>query len=53
MSGLYTVAARVLQWSAMGDNEQIKQVKYRYLRALGTKHWDDFAGTLTEDVIGR
>ena len=30
--------------------EAIKQVKYRYLRALDTKHWDDFAVTLTEDV---
>ena len=30
--------------------EAIKQVKYRYLRALDTKHWDDFADTLTEDV---
>lgn len=30
--------------------DAIKQVKYRYLRALDTKHWDDFADTLTEDV---
>ena len=30
----------------------IKQVKYRYLRALDTKHWDEFADTLTEDVVG-
>ncbi len=30
----------------------IKQVKYRYLRALDTKHWDDFADTLTEDIVG-
>ena len=36
----------------MGDIEDIQQVKYRYLRALDTKHWDDFAETLTEDVIG-
>lgn len=28
----------------------IKQVKYRYLRALDTKHWDDFAATLADDV---
>jgi hypothetical protein len=34
------------------DVEAIKQVKYRYLRALDTKHWDDFADTLTEDVRG-
>ncbi|HTX95962.1 MAG TPA: nuclear transport factor 2 family protein [Mycobacterium sp.] len=34
------------------DIEAIKQVKYRYLRALDTKHWDDFADTLAEDVVG-
>lgn len=34
------------------DIAAIKQVKYRYLRALDTKHWDDFAATLTEDVVG-
>ncbi|OSC36506.1 nuclear transport factor 2 family protein [Mycobacterium decipiens] len=34
------------------DVAAIKQVKYRYLRALDTKHWDDFAETLTEDVAG-
>ncbi|MBU3705934.1 MAG: nuclear transport factor 2 family protein [Mycobacterium sp.] len=33
--------------------EAIKRVKYRYLRALDTKHWDDFADTLTEDIVGR
>ena len=27
-------------------------MKYRYLRALDTKHWDDFADTLTEDITG-
>jgi hypothetical protein len=36
----------------MGDIDEIQQVKYRYLRALDTKHWDDFADTLTEDVVG-
>ena len=36
----------------MGDIEDIERVKYRYLRALDTKHWDEFADTLTEDVIG-
>ncbi len=36
----------------MGDIDDIKQVKYRYLRALDTKHWDDFADTLTEDIVG-
>lgn len=38
--------------SLADDVEAIKQVKYRYLRALDTKHWDDFAETLTEDVRG-
>ena len=36
----------------MGDIDEIKRVKYRYLRALDTKHWDEFAGTLTEDITG-
>ena len=27
-------------------------MKYRYLRALDTKHWDDLADTLTEDITG-
>lgn len=39
--------------SIMGDIDDIKQVKYRYLRALDTKHWDEFADTLTEDVVGK
>lgn len=36
----------------MGDIDDIKQVKYRYLRALDTRDWDEFADTLTEDVAG-
>lgn len=36
----------------LADIEAIKQVKYRYLRALDTKRWDDFADALTEDVLG-
>ncbi|MGB3483804.1 MAG: nuclear transport factor 2 family protein [Mycobacterium sp.] len=36
----------------MGDREDIETVKYRYMWALDTKHWDDFADTLTEDVVG-
>lgn len=32
------------------DVESIAQVKYRYLRALDTKHWDELADTLTDDV---
>ena len=39
--------------AAMGDIDDIKAVKYRYLRALDTKNWDEFADTLTEDVVGR
>ena len=38
--------------SGMGDVDEIKRVKYRYLRALDTKHWDEFADTLTEDIVG-
>jgi hypothetical protein len=53
MTGLYAVEPRCVAMSAMGDIDEIKQVKYRYLRALDTKHWDDFADTLTEDVVGR
>src|SRR5271156_2648648 len=34
----------------IADIEAIKQVKYRYLRALDTKHWDDYADTLAEDI---
>ncbi len=36
----------------MGDIDEIMRVKYRYLRALDTKHWDEFADTLTEDIVG-
>lgn len=36
----------------MGDIDDIMRVKYRYLRALDTKHWDEFAETLTEDIVG-
>jgi hypothetical protein len=36
----------------VADREAIARVKYHYLRALDTKHWDDFADTLTEDVVG-
>ena len=38
--------------SGMGDIDEIERVKYRYLRALDTKHWDEFADTLTEDIVG-
>jgi SnoaL-like protein len=36
----------------LADIEAIKQVKYRYLRALDTKRWDEFTDTLADDVIG-
>jgi hypothetical protein len=38
--------------AVLADVAAIEQVKYRYLRALDTKHWDDFADTLTEDIKG-
>lgn len=31
--------------------EQIKQVKYRYLRCLDLKWWDELADVLCEDVV--
>ncbi len=30
--------------------EELRQLKYRYLRTLDLKQWDDFADTLTPDV---
>jgi SnoaL-like domain len=36
----------------MGDLEDIKRVKYQYLRTLDTKKWDEYALTMTEDVTG-
>lgn len=30
--------------------EELRQLKYRYLRALDLKRWDDFARTLAPDV---
>jgi hypothetical protein len=33
-----------------GDAENIRQLKYRYLRTLDLKRWEEFAATLTEDV---
>lgn len=36
----------------LADVAAIEQVKYRYLWGLDTKHWGDFADTLTEDVHG-
>jgi SnoaL-like domain len=36
----------------LADVAAIEVIKYRYMRALDTKHWDDFANTFTEDVVG-
>lgn len=36
----------------MNDVAEIERLKYRYLRALDTKDWDEFAATLTDDVTG-
>ena len=33
--------------------EEIRQLKYRYLRSLDLKLWDTFAGTLTPDASAR
>ena len=32
--------------------EELKRLKYRYLRTLDSKQWAEFADTLTEDVTG-
>jgi hypothetical protein len=32
--------------------EEIRRLKYRYFRTLDLKEWDEFAQTLTEDVLG-
>lgn len=31
--------------------EEIRRTKYRYLRCVDLKLWDDLAGTLTEDAV--
>jgi uncharacterized protein (TIGR02246 family) len=30
--------------------EELRQLKYRYLRTLDAKEWDEFAGTLADDA---
>jgi hypothetical protein len=35
---------------ALEDLEAIKRLKYKYLRALDTKQWDELAETLSEDA---
>jgi hypothetical protein len=35
---------------ALEDVEAIKRLKYRYLRCLDTKRWDELAETLTDDA---
>jgi hypothetical protein len=34
----------------MDDLEQIRQLKYRYLRTLDTKQWDDFEGCFVPEA---
>ena len=36
--------------SPLEEIEAIKQLKYRYFRALDTKQWDELGRTLTEDA---
>lgn len=36
----------------IADAAEIRALKYRYLRTLDTKRWDEFTATLTEDVTG-
>jgi hypothetical protein len=45
-------AAPVNDFDTFTQVEAIKQVKYRYLRALDTKSWDEFTDTLAENVTG-
>ena len=51
-SGLPQVCCNDRMTDDAADKEGIELVKYRYLRALDTKDWDEFADTLTEDVTG-
>ncbi|MDP3889597.1 nuclear transport factor 2 family protein [Nocardioides sp.] len=37
----------------MDDLEQIRQLKYRYLRTLDTKQWDEFGECFVPDAVGR
>ncbi len=47
MSDLAGLEARIQR---LEDLEAIRQLKYRYLRALDTKAWDELAETLAEDA---
>lgn len=47
MTDLARLSARV---AALEDLEAIKRLKYRYLRALDTKAWDELGETLAEDA---
>lgn len=38
--------------TAVEDLEQIRQLKYRYLRSLDLKRWDEFAGCFVPDATG-
>jgi hypothetical protein len=47
MADLAALEARI---QALEDLEAIKRLKYRYLRALDTKAWEELGDTLTEDA---
>ena len=47
MTDLAALEARIQR---LEDLEEIKRLKYRYLRALDTKAWGELALTLTEDA---
>jgi hypothetical protein len=47
MPDLAALEARIQR---LEDLEEIKRLKYRYLRALDTKAWDELAETLAEDA---
>ena len=47
MSDLEALEARI---RALEDVQAIQRLKYRYLRSLDTKRWDELAETLAEDA---
>lgn len=47
MADLAALEARI---QALEDLEAIKRLKYRYLRALDTKAWEELGETLTDDA---
>src|SRR6476620_3846231 len=49
MGATTTIRGDTMQVSDLIDIEAIKRVKYRYLRCIDQKLWDDLAEVLTED----